>query len=215
MRFTVVAVGSALFIPSICAAQRCQGAASFASGSVALGASIEMAGDATGYSGSLSIGEAQGVFVSGSAGIVTVDGIDENVKSVSGSLGYEVALTPTNSATICPVGGVSYEWAEALGIRLTGLTFGGGVSIGGEIPLSPISSLVPFASVGMFRARVKLDDGVDELSTTETYGRFAFGAGLVVNRTFTLQPSVGIPFGLEGADPSFSFSIQINLGAAR
>jgi len=51
-------------------------------------------------------------------------------------------------------------------------------------------------------------------SSSENYGVVKVGAGFVSNRTLTLQPSVSIPVGLEGAKTSFQIVVALNFGSS-
>jgi hypothetical protein len=51
-------------------------------------------------------------------------------------------------------------------------------------------------------------------SPSENYGEVIVGAGFVVNRTLTLQPSVSIPVGLEGPKTSFQIVFAFNFGSS-
>jgi hypothetical protein len=41
------------------------------------------------------------------------------------------------------------------------------------------------------------------------------GAGFVINRTLTLQPSAALPVGIDGAKPSFQLTFSLNFGSPK
>ena len=103
-----------------------------------------------------------------------------------------------------PVGDISAS-AHAIG-------FGG--SFGGIVPMSPTLDFVPFAGASFLASRVSASFGGTSESASKNYGEVNVGAGFVLNRTLTLQPSVSIPVGLEGAKTSFQIAFAFNFGSS-
>jgi hypothetical protein len=62
------------------------------------------------------------------------------------------------------------------------------------------------------RATASLND--NSMSTSSDYGVAKVGAGFIVNRRLTLQPSVSIPFGEDGAKSSFTLAFAYTFGSS-
>ena len=62
------------------------------------------------------------------------------------------------------------------------------------------------------RATASLND--NSMSTSSDYGVAKVGAGFIVNRQLTLQPSVSIPFGEDGAKSSFTLAFAYTFGSS-
>ena len=80
---------------------------------------------------------------------------------------------------------------------------------------SPGFAMIPSFAAGVVSSAVKLTDGVDDITESDTFGQLSLGVGLLFARQFTVKPFVLIPVGLEGANASFGISANLAVGAKR
>lgn len=199
-------------------AQLCSGVASFANGSVRVGAAASFADGAKSFGGEVAAGGKQGAFVGASVGTVSYDDIDESGTSLGVNGGFGIALSSNKKAEICPVVGFEHQMGPNVETsfgttKIAGNTYGFGASLGGVASSSPGFDFIPFASAiyVVSKATAKLA-GVST-SSSEDYLSLTIGAGFVVNKVLTIQPRVILPVGLEDAKPTYGIGFAVNLGS--
>jgi hypothetical protein len=84
-----------------------------------------------------------------------------------------------------------------------------GFSVGTTMSSSPRMQIVPVAGLGLKNSRIS-EDGSDAIS--DTYGVARLGVGLLFNNIIAVRPSVDIPVGLEGSDPTFGLTVAYSFG---
>jgi hypothetical protein len=203
-------------------AQVCTGSASFRSGPVRIAAGIGVSDGLNSYGASLGAGAPTGIF--GSAGIVRFEFRGNGITSAAVRLnlegGYAIDLTPAKSMQFCPLASFGYESepdSKSVAGTITSSTrlVGFGGSFGRLMPMTPTVDFVPFARVQYFTTRTSGGiSGFPPVSFSDHYTAVDIGAGFVVNRTLTLQPSVSIPVGLDGGKALFQIGVSFNLGAS-
>ena len=199
-------------------AQTCTGTASFGSGPMRIGASVDFAEDVRQYGGQLAVGRAGGPFATLSIGRFDIEDIDEFGKAYAGEIGYGVDLGPTESLELCPVLGSTYNTIKVNipGNSVTDITsraLSGGFMLGSVASTSPTLSIVPAAGIFYVHERAKIDSNIflDE-EATEDYGVITLAAGFVFNQRVTVRPNIAIPVGLDDADPTFGVGFAFNFG---
>ena len=204
-------------VPLAAEAQVCTGAASFSAGPVQIAAGVGISDGTKSYGARLGAGAATGVFAS--AGIVRSEYDDVSGAGIGLELegGYAIDLTPAKSIQFCPLASFDYQSgpdveSTAGTITTSAHAVGLGGSLGGVVPMAPTFDFVPFAGAQYVISRVSVS--VPGFSSTESAGYTAvdLGAGFVVNRTLTLQPSVSIPVGLDGGKATFQIAFAFNVG---
>jgi hypothetical protein len=212
---------AALLPVRLASAQACLGTASFGAGLVRAGATFASTNGATAYGGALAIGAPTGPFADASLSRASYDGATSDATSFTIGVGYAIEVTPTGRVQFCP---------RIAHLRLTGpdidTVFGVvkqkhrasevGASLGGVVPVSPRMEVVPFAGAAYVATRSTLDfeQGGAETGTDDS-GELQLGAGLVLDRRLTLQPSVVFPLGSGGGDSMFQLLLAWNFGPAR
>jgi hypothetical protein len=215
---------AALALPA--GAQLCAGAPSFEGRPVQIGAGADFADGVSTFGGALGLGRHNGAFGSVGVGVNVYDEtinqltINESSVAFTAGAGYQIPLGTTGRAQLCPMISGTYENGPKNvaneGIDFTSGGGGLGLRLGGDVPLSPTLSFVPWGggSVVYWRSRVRAETArarVQETSS-DTYGVLGFGGTLLVNHRFSFGPSISIPVGLEGAKPSYGVSMAIALG---
>jgi hypothetical protein len=71
---------------------------------------------------------------------------------------------------------------------------------------------VPNAAFQFANTRATADDGTTSASNSESYALLTLGTGFVFNSRFSLNPSINLPIGLDGADASFGLMGAMNFG---
>jgi hypothetical protein len=72
--------------------------------------------------------------------------------------------------------------------------------------------VIPTFGLDIAYDRTKLEVGAVETTARETYAVVRAGVGFVLNKRISLLPSLGVPLGLDDADPEFSFVVAYNFG---
>lgn len=164
MRIIVAAALAALAASPKLSAQLCDGAASFSSGPVRLGAGLSIDSDAQSYGGQVAFGAPSGPFASGSVSSVQYKDISGSGISVGTDLGFAVDLNPQRTLQFCPEVGFQYQTGPnvdtgfgTVSVSTHGFAFGG--SIGGIALQSPGFDFVPFVGGSYVIAQVSASSG--------------------------------------------------------
>jgi hypothetical protein len=198
-------------------AQVCQGTAPFSAGSDRVGVGMQFTDGAKAYGGSLAFGSGNSLFAGATVALTQFDDIDANATSMSVEGGYSIAMNTQRTVQLCPLVGFAYQsgpnFDTGFGtVNSSVRAFAFGASIGTTVPMSPMLDFVPFGG-----ATYELDHATGSfngLSSAgdQNYTNIMLGAGFVFNKTLTIQPSVSIPAGLDGAKPTYGISFAFNFG---
>jgi hypothetical protein len=203
------------------AGQTCLGTASFGAGLVRAGAAFASTEGVKAYGGNLAVGAPTGPFVDASVARANYDDLDANATAFSIGVGYAIEVAQAGHVQFCPhiahVRQSGPDFDTGFGVLETSLRASViGASLGGSVPVSPRLDLVPFVGAAYVATRGTLEEGQGaEQSDTEDSGQLQLGAGLVLDRRLTLQPTVLIPLGAEGANSTFQLLLAWNFGPAR
>jgi hypothetical protein len=204
-------------IANTTSAQVCQGTAPFSAGSDRVGVGMQFTDGAKAYGGSLAFGSGNSLFAGATVALTQFDGIDANATSMSVEGGYSIAMNTERTVQLCPLVGFAYQsgpnfdtGAGTVNSSVRAFAFGG--SIGTTVPMSPTLDFIPFGG-----ATYELDHATGSFngfssSGDQNYTNIMLGAGFVFNKTLTVQPSVSIPAGLNGAKPTYGISFAFNFG---
>ena len=215
--FRVLTIATLVTVPLAAEAQVCNGAASFSAGPIQIAAGLGISDGSKSYGARLGAGAPTGVFAS--AGIVRSEYDDISGAGIGLDLqgGYAIDLTPARNIQFCPLASFDYQSGPDVETTVGTITtsahaVGLGGSFGGLVPMAPTLDFVPFAGAQYVISRVSAS--VPGFSSTESadYTAVDLGAGFVVNRTLTLQPSVSIPVGLDGGKATFQIAFAFNVG---
>lgn len=200
-------------------AQMCQGYASFSAGQLRAGAGADFNGDITTIGGGLAFNPRNSkLYVGGTLGHASIDGIDEGAMGYGAQGGYQINLkTSRTPVQVCPVVGLDYMAGPndvgGSGTDMSLMAFYGGVQAGARFRGSPSLDLVPTAGLAIEHATAKMS-GTITADASDTYAVLSFGSGIVYNRNLTVLPSIEIPMGLEGSDTAFRISVNYNFMGA-
>ena len=95
---------------------------------------------------------------------------------------------------------------------LSGRTLSFGASVGALLGRNPLLRFVPNAAFQFANTRATVDDGTNSASNSESYALLTLGTGFVFNSRFSLNPSISLPIGLDGANASFGLMGAMNFG---
>jgi len=215
----VVALGVVALSASRMAAQTCTGAASFSAGPIRLGAGLSSGDGFKSYGLNTAVGSRSGLFGYGDVGRAEFSDIDSKGTLYDIGAGYAFDLNSTRTLQFCPEIEVSHQSGpnfDYAGSTLTtsadAVGFGG--SLGEVVPVTPTLDVVPFvgAAYAISQAWATYDGQSD--TDSERYGEIDVGAGFVIHKTLTLQSSIAIPVGIEGAKSSFQLAFGFNFGSS-
>jgi hypothetical protein len=197
-------------------AQTCVGMPSFSSGQMQVTAGGQFADGTSSFGGTFGLGQAKGLYGKAALGTTSYDGLDGSSLDFGVSGGYQVALKNTRGAQLCPVASLSIGSGPndiaGTGIDMSTRTFAFGAAMGAVMAQSSQMQILPNASFQFANTRLSMDDGTDTQSGSESYGLLTLGTGFVFNSRFSVNPSVSIPVGWDGASTSFGLAGAINFG---
>jgi hypothetical protein len=127
--------------------------------------------------------------------------------------GIPVVQSTSKAASFCPIANVEHQWGpngsftffgSTTNLKVSSTLYGLGGSVGGSLKAGERVDVVPFGSAqyAMLRATVSISGGGQPSETDHEsvkLGLLEFGAGIVINKSFTIRPSVQRAVGL-GAD---------------
>lgn len=213
--FTAAAFATVL-VASPSLAQVCEGRPGADAGKVQLGAGFS-AGNAAKEFGVGVSGLGERAYGGATLGSVSYDDFSGSTTTIGGSVGYQLAVGSSGRAQLCPFFRAALGFGPndiaGLGVDLSTRGVGAGISWGFRATQSADFGLIPTIGAGFSYASVKLSDGVDDLTESDTYGQLGIGLGFIFGRQFAVQPTVTIPLGLEGADPIVGVTISLSLGS--
>ena len=196
-------------------AQACLGLPSFAQGRMLVAAGGSFAEGSNSYLGTVGYGAPESLF--GTAGFATTeyDGVDASSSSLNLGGGYQVPLA-AGKAELCPLASLSLGWGPnnllGPGVDISNRTLAAGATIGLRVGSGSRVQFVPNATLLLANTRLKLDDGTDSVTDSDSYGALTLGTGFVFASRYSLSPTVTIPVGLGGSDPSFGLTAAIHFG---
>ena len=200
-------------------AQLCAGLPSFAAGNTQLQAGVGLGNNAKSFGGGLAFGSQQGPYAGVMVGGTTYDRWDATSFIVGADVGYQIPIGVTRRGHLCPEASVGFGFGPndigrtSADLSTRGFTLG--ARLGHAVPSSTTLQIVPTGAVRLGWQETELSDSADSREKDDTYGLFEFGVGFVFNSTFGVRPSVSLPVGLDGADPSFGIVLAFQLGRRR
>jgi hypothetical protein len=214
-------------LPSLLHAQTCLGAPSYHVAPLQLGVGASFTDGSKGAGVQFGLGARQGLFMNAGLDLVSYDALDGNGVGVSGSLGYDVAVTPTPatgpapsaSVSFCPLATISYNKLPSFSDGFSNydaheLDAGGGVALGVSVAVAPTISIIPFGTFAYYYGRATVSaSGFGSQSASDSFGSAGLGLGLLLNQRITVRPSVAFPLGIDGATPTFNFGVGFQVGS--
>ncbi len=206
-----------LGLTHIARGQTCLGTASYASGIVRVDGGIQFSAGQDAYGGGLAVGAPSGLFASGDISRASFDAVDGNATGLTTQAGYALNLVAGGALQVCPTVGFAYQsgpdYRNVLGsFSSSSHAFVFGASLGSAFTTSSAFTLAPFTAVTREARHISQSSPGADLSASQNYYNVAFGVGLVIDRTITLQPAISLPAGLSGPRPIYSFAFSVNFG---
>ncbi len=219
LRSLLIAVGVVSFAATALPAQTCVGAAAYSAGPIGVGGAYSTRADVKSYGLTLGVGAKTGPFAQANLARAEYPDFDRTGTIVGVSAGYAIDLIPTHKLQFCPLVRLSHQSGPDIdfGTSTIDISFrdvGVGGSFGGVVPVTTTLELVPFAGASFFSERFSATYPGNNQSDSANSGLADVGAGFVINKTLTIQPSVSIPFGFEGARGAFHLAFALNFGGS-
>jgi len=216
MRRTLV-VSMALFVAvnAPAAAQTCQGLASFTSGNMQVSGNGQFTEGANRFGGGFAYGIPANVFAGAQISTTSYDGADASSLGIGANVGYQLAMGKASNIHVCPV--ASFEIGmgpddDATNTDASSRNATLGFSLGTTMGASPRMQIVPTAGLGLAYSKLKVEDATTTSELSDTYGQAQLGVGLIFNQSIAVRPSVSIPLGLDGSDPTFGLTVAYSFG---
>jgi hypothetical protein len=194
-------------------AQICAGTAPFTAGRMRVGVGAEFPDNAKTYGGEFAYGLENGMYLGGQVGRWSADQGDASALDLSANGGYEMRFESMPKIRVCPTVGLGYTTGPEVGpdASLKTLHYSFGATVGGVLPAGDNVAIVPAAGLRWTGARMTVD-GVDG-SESDSHTSARLSAGFVINRAFTIAPTIDIPVGgEEGEESTFGFIASYNFG---
>lgn len=220
LRSLLLALGAVSLSATGMEAQTCQGTAAYSAGPVRLGGDYASGDGWKVYGLDVGVGAKSGAYAQAGVSRSEYSDFDDSGKSVGFGAGYAIDLNRTHTLQFCPLVTAAFQSGPDIDyqnskIETSTRDFGFGGSFGGSVSVTPTLDLVPFAGAAFFTERLSATlDGVSD-SQSANLGLLDIGAGFVINKTLTLQPSASIPFGIEGGKSRFELAIAFNFGSSK
>ena len=197
------------------AAQTCVGMPAFSSGPMQVAAGAGFTDGGTSFLGTFGYGKPKNFYGKAGLGTTSYDGLNGSSLDLSLGGGYQVPLHSRRTAELCPIANLSIGSGPNDvfgGTDFSSRTFSFGASVGGLVGHSTQMQILPNASFQFANTHSTVDDGTIRASGSESYGLLTLGTGFVFNSRYSLNPSIGIPVGLNGSSASVGLSGAINFG---
>jgi hypothetical protein len=215
-RSLVVSLALLAMVNAPAVAQTCQGLASFTSGKMQVAGNGQFTEGMNRFGAGFSYGLPAGVFGGAQLSTSSFDAVDGSSIGVGANLGYQLAMGKSADIHVCPV--ASFELGmgpddDANSIDRSSKQANIGLSIGKTMGATPRMQIVPAAGLGLAYISLSEDDGTGSIDASETYGLARLGVGFIFNQQIAVRPSVDIPLGLEGSDPTFGLTVAYSFGS--
>lgn len=215
-RIFLLSLALPLYLSTQAAAQTCVGMPAFSSGHMQVSGGAQFADGANSFGGTFGYGTPKSFYGKAGIGTTSYDPYDGSSFDLNLGGGYQIPLHASRTAELCPVANLSLSSGPndvlGSGVDLSGRTFSFGASVGALLGRNPQLRFVPNAAFQFANTRATVDDGSNSVSDSESYALLTLGTGFVFNSRFSLNPSISLPIGLNGADASFGLMGAMNFG---
>jgi hypothetical protein len=214
-RIILLSLAIPLLLGSKAAAQACLGMPSFATAPMQVAGGAQFSDGASAFSGSFGYGVANGLYGKAAVGTTSYDAVDGSSFDFGVTGGYQIKLKPSQKSELCPVASLGFgSGPNDIGgdIDMSSRTFSFGAAAGTSVGHNPRMLILPNASFQFANTRTELEDATSSIAGSESYGLLTLGTGFVFNSRFSVNPTISIPVGLDGADAAFGLSGAIQFG---
>jgi hypothetical protein len=217
-RSLVVSLALLAMVRSQAVAQTCQGLASFTSGKMQVAGNGQFTEGANRFGAGFSYGLPANIYGGAQLSTTSFDGADASSIGIGANLGYQLALGKSADIHVCPVASLELGMGpdeDAAGgnpaVDRSTREINMGLSIGKAMGSTPRMQIVPAVGLGLRNLKLTEDDA----SFSDTHGLARLGVGFIFNQQIAVRPSVDIPLGLEGSDPTFGLTVAYSFGSNR
>jgi hypothetical protein len=193
-------------------AQICAGTAPFTAGHMRVGAAADFPEGYKTYGGEFAWGHQSGAYVGASLGRMSIDNTDLSALRFGANAGYEMSFASMPKLRMCPIASLGYTSGpneDPAKSSMLDYAFGG--AVGTVLPAGDNIAIVPSAGLAFTGARAKTETGTTSVEVSDSWLQARLAAGIVINRTLTIAPTVTLPFE-DGRDAVFGFAASYNFG---
>jgi hypothetical protein len=212
--FVSMALVAAVNAPA--AAQTCLGLASFSNGNMQVSGNGQFTEGVNRFGAGFTYGIPAGVFAGAQLSTTSYDGADASSMGIGANVGYQLNMGKSANIHVCPV--ASFELGmgpddDASDTDASTQNATLGFSLGTTLKGSPRMQVIPSVGLGLAYSKLKVEVASASSEVSDTYGQAQLGVGLVFNQNIAVRPSVSIPLGLDGSDPTFGVTVAYSFGS--
>jgi hypothetical protein len=215
-RIFILSLALPFYLTAQAAAQTCTGMPAFSSGHMQIAGGGQFADGANSFGGTFGYGTPKSLYGKAGIGTTSYDAFNGSSFDFNVGGGYQIPLQASRTTELCPIASLSLGSGPkdvlGSGVDLSSRTFAFGASMGAVLGRNPQLRILPNAAFQFANARATVDDGTTSASDSQSYGLLTLGTGFVFNSRFSLNPSINIPVGLDGASTSFGLMGAMNFG---
>ncbi len=202
-----------LLVATDASAQTCLGSPSYAEGPFQASVVAALTDGAQGFGGGFAVGS-EDYFGGVNVGYTNASDLDSTATSFGMIGGASVALSDRDRIFACPVASLGYTSGPDIGaVDVSLVSFRAGGRMGLVAAQSGSIAVVPTFGLDLAYDRVTTQFAGVDVSGDDTYAIARAGLGIVYNRTIAFVSTLGVPLGLDGSDPEFTFAVTFNLGS--
>ncbi len=217
MRRTLVASLALIAVVNApAAAQTCLGLASFSHGNMQVSGNGQFASGMNRFGAGFNYGLPASVFAGAQISTTSFDGAPSSSLGVGANVGYQMSVGKAANIHVCPTASLELGMGPddaAAGINASSRSANVGFSLGTTMGATPRMQIVPTAGLGLAYSKLKLEDATTTTELSDTYGQARLGVGIIFNQQIAVRPSVDIPLGLQGSDPTFGLTVAYSFGS--
>jgi hypothetical protein len=193
-------------------AQTCLGLPSFSVGPYQASFTSVFTEGVSKFGGGFALGS-DDIFGGATISVTSFDEIEENATSFGAHGGATFVVSDSERIEACPVASVSIAGGPDIGdVNVNGVGLRAGGRLGMSVYRAGDWQVVPTFGLDLAFDRVTAELAGVETSERETYGIARVGVGFILNERIGLLPILGVPLGLDDADPEFSFTVSYTFG---
>jgi len=215
-RTLVVSMALLAVVNAPAAAQTCLGLASFSAGKMQVSGNGQFAEGSNRFGAGFNYGLPASVFAGAQISTTSFDGAPSSSLGVGANVGYQMSVGKAANIHVCPTASLELGMGpddDAAGINASSRSANVGFSLGTTMGATPRMQIVPTAGLGLAYSKLKLEDATTTTELSDTYGQARLGVGIIFNQQIAVRPSVDIPLGLQGSDPTFGLTVAYSFGS--
>jgi hypothetical protein len=215
-RIFILSLALPFYLTAQAAAQTCTGMPAFSSGHMQIAGGGQFADGANSFGGTFGYGTPKSLYGKAGIGTTSYDAFNGSSFDLNLGGGYQIPLQASRTTELCPIASLSLGSGPkdvlGSGVDLSSRTFAFGASVGAVLGRNSQLRILPNAAFQFANTRATVDDGTSSASDSQSYGLLTLATGFVFNSRFSLNPSINVPVGLDGASTSFGLMGAMNFG---